>query len=170
MSLYNKINLNDESEVFVILKTISRLFFFIIVAVYFLMFILSLDGGGRLSTLNILAAIGGNTFWCMLVVISLAGSAGICVYMLKKNCLTNSAVTILSTSFIFTTSIFIILFLKAEFVLDWLYCIYIEIFFNGDFYSGQERVLQTVPFMIRTYFLFLMANLFFILAILLFSY
>ncbi|EFN6200202.1 hypothetical protein FVK30_20520, partial [Escherichia coli] len=64
MSLYNKINLNDESEVFVILKTISRLFFFIIVAVYFLMFILSLDGGGRLSTLNILAAIGGNTFWC----------------------------------------------------------------------------------------------------------
>lgn len=125
------------------------------------MFILSLDGGGRLSTLNILAAIGGNTFWCMLVVISLAGSAGICVYMLKKNCLTNSAVTILSTSFIFTTSIFIILFLKAEFVLDWLYCIYIEIFFNGDFYSGQERVLQTVPFMIRTYFLFLMANLFY---------
>ncbi|MDU9537457.1 hypothetical protein F8C11_26575, partial [Escherichia coli] len=76
MSLYNKINLNDESEVFVILKTMSRLFFFIIVAVYFLMFILSRDVGGRLSTLNILAAIGGNTFWGMLVVISLAGSAG----------------------------------------------------------------------------------------------
>ncbi|WP_250218260.1 hypothetical protein [Escherichia coli] len=104
---------------FVILKIISRLFFFIIVAVYFLVFMLSLDGGGRLSILNILAAIGGNTFWCVLVVISLAESAGICVYMLKKNCLTNSAVTILSTSFIFTTSIFVILFLKAEFVLDW---------------------------------------------------
>ncbi|HHU1628179.1 TPA: hypothetical protein ACUA4A_003976 [Escherichia coli] len=145
---------------FVILKIISRLFFFIIVAVYFLVFMLSLDGGGRLSILNILAAIGGNTFWCVLVVISLAESAGICVYMLKKNCLTNSAVTILSTSFIFTTSIFVILFLKAEFVLDWLYCIYIEIFFNGDFYSGQEKLLQTVAFMIRTYFLFLMANLF----------
>ena len=143
-----------------ILKIISRLFFFIIVAVYFLVFMLSLDGGGRLSILNILAAIGGNTFWCVLVVISLAESAGICVYMLKKNCLTNSAVTILSTSFIFTTSIFVILFLKAEFVLDWLYCIYIEIFFNGDFYSGQEKLLHTVPFMIRTYFLFLMANLF----------
>ncbi|HHY1857258.1 TPA: hypothetical protein ACV199_005056, partial [Escherichia coli] len=68
MSLYNKINLNDESEVFMILKIISRLFFFIIVVVYFLVFILSLDGGGRLSILNILAAIGGNTFWCVLVV------------------------------------------------------------------------------------------------------
>lgn len=97
-----------------ILKIISRLFFFIIVAVYFLVFMLSLDGGGRLSILNILAAIGGNTFWCVLVVISLAESAGICVYMLKKNCLTNSAVTILSTSFIFTTSIFVILFLRRS--------------------------------------------------------
>ena len=69
-----------KSEVFVILKQFQVILFFIIVAVYFLMFILSLDGGGRLSTLNILAAIGGNTFWCMLVVISTA-SAGICVYM-----------------------------------------------------------------------------------------
>lgn len=122
-----------------ILKIISRLFFFIIVAVYFLVFMLSLDGGGRLSILNILAAIGGNTFWCVLVVISLAESAGICVYMLKKNCLTNSAVTILSTSFIFTTSIFVILFLKAEFVLDWLYCIYIEIFLMGIFIQVRKN-------------------------------
>ena len=43
-----------------ILKIISRLFFFIIVAVYFLVFMLSLDGGGRLSILNILAASGGD--------------------------------------------------------------------------------------------------------------
>ncbi|EAN4681864.1 hypothetical protein EHN46_23600 [Salmonella enterica] len=143
-----------------ILRVISRLLFFIIAAVYVFVFILSLDGGGRFSILNVLAAIGGNTFWCVLVMISLAGSAGICAYMMKKGRLTNATVTILATSFIFTISMFVIFFLKAEFVLDWLYRIYVGMFFDGDFYSGSERLLQVVPFMIRTFFFFLMVNLF----------
>ena len=143
-----------------ILMVISRLLFFIMVAIYVFVFILSLDGGGRLSLLNVLAAIGGNTFWCVLVMISLSVSAGICAFMMKKGRLTNAAVTILATSFIFTTSMFVIFFLKAEFVLDWLYRIYIGMFFDGDFYSGSERLLQVVPFTIRAFLFFLMINLF----------